>query len=188
MILALATLSAALAAPPAAAADLGPGIEIHIEREIEASADAVWGLVAHEYADVGWSSMVVSSREMLEADLPKGIVADSAAPVIGRMVTTGFGEVSETLVAYDDTARAFTFRAGGLPGFIAYSQNTHTVTALDDGRSSLSFDIYVVPKGPMRLMKNRLKKRFAENISHHMDEAKAEVEGRAAGTPPLAQR
>jgi len=162
---------------PEAAAALPQGLHISLEQAVDAPASEVWGLLAHDYVSINdWSSVVLASREMLESDLPEGFAADADAPVIGRIVTSGFGDVSETLVMYDEDEKTFTFRAGGLPGFIAYSQNTHAVLDMGDGTSLITYDIYLVPKGPMRLMKGKLERRFQEVLGHHLEEAKDYIE------------
>jgi hypothetical protein len=160
----------ALETPPAAQ-DYGKGMEIHIEREFDVPAEQVWDALAHDYVGIDhWASIVVASTEMQVEDLPEGFSYDPEAPVVGRIVTTGFGEVSETLTMYDEDAMQLTFRGGNLPGMIAYTQNTHTVTDLGNNRSLLTFDIYMVPNGPAKLMKRKLRNRFQENLGHHMEE------------------
>jgi len=136
-------ISSVLAAEvPAAAEGLGKGMHIQLTQSVEAPAEDAWRVLAHEYVALdSWSSMVEASREMSEADLPEGYAPDPDAPVIGRVVTTGFGEVSETLVDYDEAAMTFTFRAGGLPKMLAYSQNTHRVLDDGDGSSTITYDI-----------------------------------------------
>ncbi len=171
------TAFAAEPAIPAAAADLGRGMHIHLEQTVDAPADEAWRVLAHEYVGVdAWSSTVLASRPMTEADLTEGYSSDPAAPVIGRVVTSGFGDVTEALVMYDEAGKTFTFRAGNLPGIIAYSQNTHTVTALSDGTSLVAYDIYVVPGGVMRLMKGKLRSKMTTGLGHHLEEAAAYIE------------
>ena len=78
---------------------------------------------------------------------------------------------------YDEEAMTFTFRAGGLPDIIAYSQNTQSVVDHGDGTSTVRFDIYMVPKGPAKLMKRKLKRRFEENLGHVLVEVDTALGG-----------
>ncbi|MFT5680918.1 MAG: hypothetical protein ACI8RZ_001824 [Myxococcota bacterium] len=182
------TAFAAEPAIPAAAEGLGKGMHIHLEQTIAAPADEVWRVLAHEYVGVDvWSSIVLASRPMTTADLSEGTTSDPDAPVIGRVVTSGFGDVTEALVMYDEADRTFTFRAGNLPGIIAYSQNTHEVHDLGDGTSTVTFDIYVVPKGVMRLMKGKLRSKLSEGLGHHLEEAAAYIETGALSEAKQAQ-
>ncbi len=183
LLLALTGLAAAspAAAPaiPAAAQDLPVGLHIHLEEEIAASADESWRVLAHEYVDVAsWTGTVKKSWEMTQEDVPEGVAAHADAPVIGRMVKGGLGVISETLVAYDDAGRTFTFQAGGLPKMIAYSQNTQRVVELSDGRSRITWDIYVVPNGP-KMLRNKIEKRFAKKLGATLIEARDHIEAGA---------
>ncbi len=185
-LLLAASLAAAAPSPaaepppvPAAAQDLPLGLHIHLEEEVAASADESWSMLAHDYVDVAdWTGTVVKSWEMTDADVPAGMAAHADAPVIGRMVKSKLGVISETLVAYDDAGRTFTFRAGGLPAVLAYSQNTQHVIELPDGRSKITWDIYVVPNGPPMLRK-KIEKRFTRNLGRVLLEARDRIEADA---------
>jgi hypothetical protein len=168
----------AAAAPvdvPPLAAELPTGVAIHLERDIDAPAATVWGLLAHDYVAIdAWEHRVQASRAMTEADLPAGVVAHADAPVVGRIVNTGLGEIAETLIEYDEDGRSFTFHAAGLPPILRYAQNTQSVVDLGDGRSRVTFDIYLVPK--RGLPKKMLAKKFSQGLSRTLDDVAAAVE------------
>ena len=163
---------------PTEAADLGPGVHIHVEREVNASADAAWALLAHDFADIeSWSSKVVASRAMTTEDVPARFSVDPDAPLPGRVVTAGkFGELTETLVMYDEAGKTFRFAGDGLPKILPYAGNTQAVVDLGQGRSRVTWDIYVVPKGMAKLMKGKIAKRMESGLSQTLDEAVAAIE------------
>ena len=163
---------------PPEAADLGAGVHIHIEREVNASAAQAWAVLAHDYVDVAdWSTSTTQSRAMTAAEVPAGLTPDPAAPVPGRVqVSEKFGEITETLVMYDEAGRSFRFVGGGLPGFLPYAGNTQSVVDLGDGRSRIAFDIYFVPRGPAKLLKGRFEKKFEAGLGRALDEAVVYIE------------
>ncbi len=161
---------------PAAAAHLPEGVHVHLETEVDASTDASWAMLAHEYVGVSdWTTTVKNSWVMTPSDVPEGVAADADAPVIGRMVKSKLGVISETLVNYDEAGKTFTFRAGGLPSIIAYSQSTQQVVDLGDGRSKITWDIYMVPNVPPTMHK-RLEKRFQRKLGAVLEEARVRIE------------
>ena len=163
---------------PPEAAGLGKAVRLHLERDVEASADATWALLAHDYANVAaWSSTTATSWPMTADQVPVGLSADDDAPEIGRVLTSErFGEITETLVMYDEDARTFRFATGGLPSLMAYAGNTHAVHDLGDGRSRITFDVYLVPKGPMRLFSGKIERRFEAALTRTLDEAATAIE------------
>lgn len=175
--------SAAIAqSVPPEASDLGAGVHIHLEREVEASAEASWTVLAHQFGDVAvWSSKTEASRDMSPEEVPAHLTVDSNAPVPGRVVQSAkFGEIGETLVAYDEEARSLRFAGSGLPKLLPYAGNTQSVVALGEGRSKVVFDIYFVPKGPLKLLKGKIKKKFAAGLGQTLDELADYIE---TGTP-----
>ena len=183
-VLLAASANAAAGTVPPEAADLPAGVHIHLEREVDASAEEAWRVLAHEYVDVAvWSTSTAESWEMTAADVPEGYTPDPDAPVIGRVLTSAkFGEITETLVMYDEEGRSFRFAGGGLPKIMPYAGNTQSVVDLGDGRSKIVFDIYFVPKGPAKLMKGKIKKVFERGLGRSLDEAATYIE---TGTPAV---
>ncbi|MCP4804616.1 MAG: hypothetical protein GY913_32635 [Proteobacteria bacterium] len=96
----------------AAPTDKARTVDVHIEREINASADEVWALLGGGFSEIGdWAALVESSWEMEVADVPTAFTVDPDAPVPGRYTRTGFGVPAEVLVNFDDADRTLTFWA-----------------------------------------------------------------------------
>jgi Polyketide cyclase / dehydrase and lipid transport len=112
---------------------------------IDAAAESVWEVVAHRFDRIGdWATAIPSSTATAE---PSAV----GAPVAGRVCHTGLRqapEVTETVMAYDNTDRTLTYQAtAGLPAFIALARNQWQVTALDDGRTQVTFAAHVEVRG-----------------------------------------
>jgi hypothetical protein len=112
---------------------------------VTAPAGSAWEVVAHRFDQIGeWATVIPSSAATAE---PSGV----DAPVAGRVCRTGLRqapEVTETIVAYDDTARTLTYEAtAGMPGFLTMARNTWRVTALDSVRSEVTFTAQVEVRG-----------------------------------------
>ncbi len=92
-------------------------LKLSSETIIEASAERVWEIVAHQFARIGeWATAIPASRPSAEG------VGASDAPVPARVCETGvsmFPRVEETIVSYDEAARTFTYAGARLPAFIA---------------------------------------------------------------------
>lgn len=99
---------------------------------IDASADRLWDVVAHQFAQIGeWATAIAASR-------PKPAGADADAPPGGRVCDTGmrmFAHVEETILAYDESARTLTYAGAGLPRFVSAARNRWQVIPLDDHRA-----------------------------------------------------
>lgn len=107
---------------------------------IAVPADTVWDLVAHRFDRIGdWATAIPSSTAIPAQ--PAGPA--TAAPVAGRVCHTGlrrYPEVTESIVAYDDTHRTLTYEAtAGMPAFVTTARNQWRVTALDDNRTEVAF-------------------------------------------------
>jgi hypothetical protein len=120
---------------------------------IAAPAAAVWEVIGPGFANIGQWATAIPGSTGLPHDLPvppsqtrlppfmaPGL---TGAPVAGRVCATGLAlvpEVTETLVAYDQTSRSLTYEAGGMPSFVTIARNTWTVTALDEERRQVTLD------------------------------------------------
>jgi hypothetical protein len=102
--------------------------------DIDASADRVWRVVAHQFDSVGtWSSAVSSSVARHDVEIPDG------ATVGGRVCTTmGFGDIEETFTKYSEQNKQFTFAVTGMPAFITLAQNTVRVRPTGAQRAEVS--------------------------------------------------
>lgn len=118
---------------------------------VAASADAVWEVVAHRFDRIGdWATAIPSSTATSDTAAPSLV----DAPVAGRVCRTGLRqapEVTETVVAYDDTddtGRTLTYQAAaGMPKFITTARNRWQVTALDSARTEVAFTAQVEVRG-----------------------------------------
>lgn len=157
---------------PEEARSLGRGFFLHLEREVDAPAAEAWRILADEYVDVAaWSSTTERSWEMTTDDLSDGLVPDPAAPVIGRMLLSGrLGEISEVLTMFDAEGMRFRFAGGRLPPVLRYAGNTQSVSPLGEGRCRVRFDIYIVPRGPAKLLAGAFKKVFARGLGKAIDD------------------
>ena len=175
----LFSLSALAATPdvPEAAAGLGPGFHVRLDRTIDADPAVVWETFAENFADIAsWSEGVTSSRPLDASEVPAGFTPDADAPVVGRFVSSGLGDQEHVLVDYDEPAGTFTFRSAGLPPVMAYAQNTHRIVALPDGKTEVFIDVYIVPKGIARLMRGKISDTFTGYMEAYLDESQAYLE------------
>ncbi|TNE85056.1 MAG: SRPBCC family protein [Deltaproteobacteria bacterium] len=156
-------------------------MHVHIETEIDAPAQVVWQVLAHEFGTIEtWSSTVVSSRALTVDELPDDARVDPAAPVAARQTTSAFVTAREYFTAFDDAGMVFTFAALDLPFFLTRAMNTSRVEALDAGRSRVTFDVDMVLWGPFALGSGLMKARFTKAMRAVHADLKAESERRCA--------
>jgi Polyketide cyclase / dehydrase and lipid transport len=126
---------------------------------VAAPADAVWNVIGRRFDRIGeWATAIPASTALPPSagtaaqavtHLAAGQIIGSA-PVAGRVCTTGVRlvpQVTETLVAYDETNRTLTYEASGLPAFVTTARNTWTVIALDDRRCRVTLRARFVTRG-----------------------------------------
>jgi len=142
---------------------------------IEASADAVWDVIGRHFDRIGeWATAIPASVALESSALAP------TAPVAGRVCTTGVpfaGQVTETLVAYDDAARTLTYEATGLPRLVATARNTWTVTALSPGRCRVTIEARFETRGmigrlarlAMVIQVRLTGGRLAEDLRHYVE-------------------
>ena len=142
-----------------------------IEKEIDVSADALWEIVGTQYVDVStWAALVPESREATPEEIPADWATDADAPVEARTCVTGFGQLTEVLIDYDDAGRTFTFRPAGLPKMIVYSQNHTVIESTGESSSKIVMSIHMEPKGMARLMKGKMQKQFTEGLTGFLND------------------
>ena len=60
-------------------------MQLHLEQTINASADKVWTILAHQFAEIGdWASTVHTSRVIDMSEVPNGFNVAPTAPVPGE--------------------------------------------------------------------------------------------------------
>lgn len=152
-------------------------MQIRKQAIVNASADEVWSVVAHEFDRIGsWATAVPASHEAAHAAAPAGCL------VGGRTCQTTmrrFPEAEEQIVAYDERARALTYEAvRGMPGFVASARNTWRVVAIDDRRSQVSIAATVTTRGlagplmalAMRLGMGRVGGHVLDDLRHYVED------------------
>lgn len=140
-------------------------MDVHIETAINASADRVWDILAHDFANVAtWASGVKWSKPATADEAPPDFDLAPNAPVAGRTTDAGL-VLKEFFVAFDDAAKQFTFRAAGLPRIIKLSRNTSTVVPTGSDTSKVVFDIHMEFLGPFVALSPILKRRLAKGLA-----------------------
>lgn len=91
-------------------------MDLHFEQEINAPAEKVWEVLAHQFGEIGaWAPGVKSSRVLDDSEIPADYQVAPSAPIPGRATTNPLGETKEVLIMYSDENKEFTFRGVGLP-------------------------------------------------------------------------
>ena len=104
-------------------------MQLHDQITINASANTVWRLLAHDFANIGeWASAIPSSIANTDVPVPEG------AEVGGRVCSTavpGFRDVEESLTSYDEQSKRFAYQAtAGRPWFLKHAENHWSVRSL----------------------------------------------------------
>ncbi len=134
---------------------------IHLEEDVEASADKVWGVVAHRFAEVGeWAPNIETSRAITLDEVPPECIVAPEAPVPGRVTPNPLGDLTEILIMYSEDDKTFTFDTAGLPPIVTHAINTTRVTELDSGRSKVTFDIEMGFARPFNIISPVMQRRF----------------------------
>ena len=139
---------------------------------IDASADRVWEVVAHDFDRVGmWSSAVASSGPNIDAVVPDG------ATVGGRICATpGFGDLQETFTEYSEENKQFTFVVSGMPSFITLAQNTVQVQSTGSETASVSMHVQMETNALGKVMGPMFAIKLKTTLSTFLDELKTYIE------------
>jgi len=134
-------------------------VRLSVEITIEVPADRVWDIVAGGFDDIGsWASAIRSSRPFDAG--PREAPTRGHARVCESTLRIA-PQVTETLVAYDDRARTFTYEGSGLPSFVTLARNRWCVAPLSLTRCLLPLDATLeVRGGPARTLAPALRLRF----------------------------
>ncbi|MFT7507536.1 MAG: hypothetical protein ACI92I_000696 [Acidimicrobiales bacterium] len=97
---------------------------------INAPAEKVWDILAHQFTDIGKYARAVP-HSSINNDAPK----ISNSPVGGRLCDTSIGKISEEFTAYDEEGMTFSFK--GVITSIVFSSviSTNSVIAIDANTS-----------------------------------------------------
>jgi hypothetical protein len=142
---------------------------------INAPADLVWQVVAHDFAEIGaWASVITASRTNADA-----VVSAAEAPVGSRICETGsrFPQLEETILAYDEGSRTLTYAAIGLPAFVTGARVRWEVSAFGDARARASVVASMQLSGlgrllgiPLRFGLTRGYKRTLDDLRHYVED------------------
>lgn len=136
-------------------------MELQIKQEINASADKVWGVLGHRFAEIAeWAPRIEWSRVMVLSEVPNNLKVAKDAPVPGRVTPNPLGDILEVLTMYSNENKSFTFEANGPAPLFGHTQNTTKVVPLDANKCLVIFDLQLTPKGIFNLLTPLLKRRF----------------------------
>lgn len=159
-------------------------MQVHIETQINAPAEKVWRILAHQFADMAdWTNTLSKSRVVDKSELPAGMKIAPNAPVPARETTSSFAKAIEVISEYSEENMELTFHAANLPPFLSSAANTQRVIAKGDNKSLLTFDMKLGLKGIFKIMTPILKRRFQNTMGGVQRELKAYAEtGKVATT------
>jgi len=136
-------------------------MEIQLKQEINASAEKVWNVLAHQFAEISsWAPGTESSRAIIIGEVPGEFEVAKDAPVPGRVTPNPLGEVTEVLTKFSEENKTFTFEAAGPAPVFSHGANNTSVVALGEDRCLATFDIHLAPNGIFNLFCPLLKRRF----------------------------
>ncbi len=101
-------------------------LEIKGQTIINALANEVWDVLAHDFANIGrWATVIPDSKPDLTVSAPEG--ATVGARVCSNSVP-GFGDVREEFLTYDEKGKRFSYTAtDGMPSFTESAVNNWSV-------------------------------------------------------------
>ena len=100
---------------------------------INASAEKVWDILGHKFADVGqWARSV--SKSVVNNNAQKV----NNSPVGGRLCDTSIGNISEEFTAYDEEKMTFSFKGVITSKVFTNVISTNTVSAINDNTSKVT--------------------------------------------------
>ena len=152
-------------------------MQVHIETEINAPADKVWQILAHQFADMAdWTATLSESRVVELSELPAGTKFAKNAPVPARETTSSFAKAIEVIHDYSEEKRELTFDALNLPPILSTAANTQRVIAKGDNKSVITFDMNLGLNGIFKILSPILKRRFFKTMSGVQRELKVYAE------------
>ncbi len=136
-------------------------MEFSKEITINAPAEKVWDILAHQFADVGsWA------RSISESSVNRDAQNVGNSPVGGRVCSTSIGHISEEFIDYDEEGMTFSFKGVITSKMFTSVISTNLVTAIDDNTSKVTVtpSINLTPLGMLMypLIKMNLSKTINE--------------------------
>ena len=144
-------------------------VTILATRVVDAPREAVWQVVAEDFADVAEWASVISEATFAGGDQdPSGLLGGQRQCFI-----PAFGSsVKERVVAYDETSGEFAYEVvEGMPPFVTKGYNTWTIEAIDADttRASATTTMRIAPGTPGSPV-GAAKANFAHVLSISLDE------------------
>jgi len=141
-------------------------MELHIETEINAPAEKVWEILAHQFDDIAdWSKTVRESRAIDSDEMPVGFTPASNAPFPGRETVTAVATLQEIIIDYSEENKELTFAGAGLPSFFVHAKDRQRVIPQSPDKCLLTFDVDIKLRGVFKLMEPILKRRMHSTFS-----------------------
>ncbi len=146
---------------------------------IDAPADAVWRVVAHDFHKADqWASSINQSTSREAGPTPDGCPLDSA----GRACDTSIGGITEQIVHYSEAQKRFGYQAKGdkMPFFVKNLVNNWQVTEQGSSRAQVNMKLNVdlMPvvgtiMGPMmKLQMSKLLDEAVEELKFFIEQGK----------------
>ena len=146
---------------------------VHIETEIDAPAEEVWAVLAHDFAEMDkWTATLSESRAVGANEIPDGLVPAPNALVVGRVTTSPVLTAYEIITEYDEAGMVLKFDAGNLPAFLSSAENTQSVIDLGADKSAIVFDARLALAPYLRLLNPVFGSRFSNTMLDLQDELK----------------
>ena len=152
-------------------------MQVHIETEINAPAEKVWQILAHQFADMAdWTSTLSESRVIEGDEMPAGLKVATNAPIPARETVSSFATAIEVISDYSEEEIQFTFHAANLPAILSEASNTQRVTPKGEDQCLLTFDMNLVLNGIFKIMSPLLSRRFQKTMGGVQRELKLYAE------------
>ena len=152
-------------------------MQVHIETEINAPAEEVWQILAHQFADMAdWTTTLSESRVVEASELPEGLKIAANAPVPARETTSSFAKAIEVIYEYSEEKMELTFEAANLPPILSTAANTQRVVAKGSNKCLLTFDMNIGLKGIFKILAPILQRRFQNTMGKVQGELKVYAE------------
>ena len=154
-------------------------VQIRRQMTINAPAEEVWRVLAHEFDRIGqWASVIPTSTATADVAAPEG------APVGGRVCSNsvpGFDDIQEDFTYYDEEAKRFSYRATkGTPSFFKLAENNWSVRSLGPNESlveargemelSLFPGLFLVPL--LKCQMDRMVEQAAEELKYYVEQGR----------------
>ena len=149
------------------------------EITINVPADKLWGILAHNFTDVGtWARSI--SKSVVNED--SEIVNNS--PVGGRICDTSIGHIKEEFVTYDEAGMTYSFKGEITSIMLSDVISTNTVVAIDENTSK----VIVTPSVDLKILGFVLYPLIRMNLSKTINEVLLDLKYFAENDAPSPEK